>query len=399
MSLRQRVSLITLITLAMSLSACHSNEQDLKPTEGVMTQDSNNGWFGDLPLGFPVPNVPIDQQMTAEKIELGRHLFYDPRLSGNQTQSCASCHEQAKAFSDGESQSTGSTGELTPRNSMSLTNVAYSSTYTWANPTLDRLESQIVIPLFGERPVEMGLSGFEDEVLVRLIEDETYQTLFANAYPQTDEPVSIHHVVESIASFVRTLISGQSPFDDFVYRQKIDALDESARRGMDLFFSERLECHHCHGGFNFSFSTVHQNSSITEVGFHNTGLYNLDNNGGYPMGSYGVYEVTGDPQDMGKFKAPTLRNIALTSPYMHDGSMTNLDEVIRFYEAGGRLITEGLFAGDGRENPLKSDFISGFTLSDQERLDLIQFLNALTDETFINHPKFSDPWMGSSQKK
>ena len=111
------------------------------------------------------------------------------------------------------------------------------------------------------------------------------------------------------------------------------------------------------------------------------------------MGSYGVFEITGDPKDMGHFKAPTLRNIEVTAPYMHDGSMETLEEVIRFYEAGGRLIEEGSLAGDGRGNPLKSEFVSGFVLTDQEREDLINFLLTLTDEAFLNDERFADPWL------
>ena len=132
--------------------------------------------------------------------------------------------------------------------------------------------------------------------------------------------------------------------------------------------------------------------SDTVSPFHNTGLYNINNEGTYPLVSQGLFSVTGDPIDMGKFRAPTLRNIALTAPYMHDGSMETLEEVIRFYEAGGRNIIAGPHQGDGRQHPLKSPFISGFTLSDQERTDLIHFLENLSDENFITNPRYSNPW-------
>ncbi len=390
-----KTSWFSLLVLAISIGSLWACDSDPKRASGIDNGGLSmmNGWSGDLPLGFPTPSVPIDKLMNAEKIELGRHLFYDHRVSGNQTQSCSSCHEQRLAFTDGESRSTGSTGQETPRNSMSLANAVYNSTFTWANPSIDLLEEQIVIPLFGERPVEMGITGYEDEVLARLHADPVYEGLYQAAYPQSEGRLSLAEVVDALGAFTRSLISGNSSFDRYIYHQERDAISDSALRGMDLFFSEKLECHHCHGGFNFSFSTAHQNTLNLEIAFHNTGLYNIGNQGGYPMGSYGVFEITGDPKDMGHFKAPTLRNIEVTAPYMHDGSMETLEEVIRFYEAGGRLIEEGSLAGDGRGNPLKSEFVSGFVLTDQEREDLINFLLTLTDEAFLNDERFADPWL------
>jgi cytochrome c peroxidase len=158
-----------------------------------------------------------------------------------------------------------------------------------------------------------------------------------------------------------------------------------------------LECHHCHTGFNFSDSTRHINTGFVSTPFHNTGLYNLDGQGSYPRGNTGVFELTGKENDMGRFRAPSLRNVALTAPYMHDGSVATLQEVINLYAAGGRNITEGEFAGDGRRNPHKSGFVSGFNISDQSKADLVAFLESLTDERFIQNPRFSDPF--SSGKK
>lgn len=386
---------ITLLGLLLILiiSACaESSEQGTQDT--LNASQEANGWYGELPVGFPKPFVPLEYKMSPEKIELGRHLFYDSRLSVNQSQSCASCHEQHLAFSDGLSQSMGATGEKTHRNSMALVNVVYNSFFTWANSSLTHLEAQIVIPLFGESPVELGLSNEEDQVLSNLLSDELYQDLFTEAYPQVSEP-GFNEIVGALGAFCRSLISGDSNFDRYVYQQQ-NSLDESALRGLNLFFSEELECHHCHGGFNFSEASTHSANMSSFSGtvspFHNTGLYNIDNEGAYPLVSQGLFSVTGDPIDIGKFRAPTLRNIALTAPYMHDGSMETLEEVIRFYEAGGRNIIAGPHQGDGRQHPLKSPFISGFTLTDQERTDLIHFLENLSDENFITNPRYSDPW-------
>lgn len=361
------------------------------------TPTSDQGVGVDIPRGFPTPRIPADNPISAEKVELGRHLFYDKRLSGNQAASCSTCHQQDKAFTDGRPTAVGATGQAHARNSSGLTNSVYNSTLTWANPLLTELEDQLLVPVFGEEPIEMGATGHEAEILERLELDSGYQELFAAAFPEDPDPVDWANVVRALSSFVRTLISGDSPFDRFVYQGDGSALDASERRGLELFFSERLECHHCHGGFNFTESSVHASSAFESARFHNTGLYNLDGHGAYPPGNTGVYEVSGRPEDMGRFRAPTLRNVALTAPYMHDGSVGSLEEVIRIYEAGGRSIASGPYAGDGSQSPLKSGFVSGFSLSDSERADLLKFLESLTDRQFIEDPRFSDPFEQGNQ--
>lgn len=348
-----------------------------------------------LPPGFPSPVIPSDNPVSPEKAELGRHLFYEKRLSGNGTQACSSCHEQARAFTDGLVTPLGSTGESHPRNSQSLTNVAYNASLTWANPVLTQLEQQALIPIFGEHPIELGALTHEDEILGRLESDPLYVDLFGAAFPGTDTPFTWDNVVAALATFQRTLISGNSPFDQFTYQGNKSALSPAQKRGMELFFAERLECHHCHSGFNFTESTVHENSRFDALLFHNNGLYNIDGNGGYPANNTGLHDITGNPEDMGKFRPPTLRNIAVTAPYMHDGSIETLEEVIRMYERGGRLIEEGPYAGDGSTSPLRSGLVAGFSLTDQERDDLIQFLHSLTDNTFLENEAFSNPFSES----
>jgi cytochrome c peroxidase len=328
--------------------------------------------------------------MGVAKVELGRHLFHDRRLSGNGSMACASCHEQGRAFAEGRAQSIGSTGEAHPRNAMSLTNVAYNTTQTWANPLLTALEDQALVPMFGTDPVELGLADMEDALIARLEADPDYPDRFARAFG--DRTITIDRITKAIAAFERALISVDSAYDRFFYRGDVAALSEAALRGMDLFFSERLECFHCHGGFNFNASSVHATSGFTEAPFFNNGLYNLDGAGAYPEGNRGLYDITFKPGDMGRFKPPTLRNIAQTAPYMHDGSLPTLEAVIDHYAAGGRLIAEGPLAGDGRSNPHKSPFVRGFELSPEERADLLAFLHALTDDAFLADPRFSDPF-------
>lgn len=357
----------------------------------VVAQDATD-YDWQLPAGIPKPQVPADNPMTKEKVALGRYLFYDQRLSGNMTQSCSSCHFQALAFSDGRAVSIGSTGEETPRNAMSLTNSAFSAALTWSNPLLRTIEQQVVVPMFGEFPHELGITGHSEEVLQRFKDDLQYQAMFKAAFPNEPDPINFGNIVKSLASFVRTLISGRSTYDTYRW-QDPNALSESAQRGMSLFFGEELECHHCHGGFNFSAATITPNATFSAKSFFNTGLYNVGGTGAYPQPNTGVFGITGKASDMGRFRPPTLRNIALTAPYMHDGSIATLEEVIQFYSDGGRVIHDGDNAGDGRKNPYKSALVAGFILTDQERTDLLAFLNSLTDETFVTDPRFSDPFV------
>lgn len=340
---------------------------------------------------MPRPAVPADNPMTAVKVELGKRLFYDRRLSVNQTTACATCHLQALAFTDGRPRSVGATGAVHPRGAMSLVNTAYASRLTWANPLLDRLEDQALTPMFGDNPVEMGMAGRESQLLDLLLSDESYAQMLPKAFPDDADPYSVLNAVRAIATFVRSIVSFDSPYDRYLAGDA-SALNSEQVRGMDLFFSERLECFHCHGGFNFTDSTTHENDRIERVGFHNNGLYNTNANGAYPPDNTGLFDMTGNSRDMGRFKAPTLRNIAVTAPYMHDGSIATLEDVVAHYERGGRLLEAGDNAGDGRRSPYKSEFIRGFEISDAERADLLAFLRALTDESVLQDPQFSDPF-------
>lgn len=333
--------------------------------------------------------------MTAAKVELGRHLFYDTRLSVNGKQSCASCHEQAKAFTDGKARAEGTTGEIHPRSSMSIVNIAYTPVLTWANPNMKQLERQALVPMFGEHPVELGLAGKENEVLARLKAEPRYQKLFPEVFGASADPFTIENVTKAIAAFERVLISGDAPYDRYLNGER-NAITASAKRGEALFFSERLECFHCHGGFNFAQSTDHVGKAFAEIEFHNTGLYNLDGKGGFPKDNQGTFEITQRAEDVGKFRAPTLRNIAVTAPYMHDGSIATLEGVLEHYAAGGRTLKAGEFKGVGSANPNKSSFVKGFRLTPQEKRDVLNFLKSLTDEKFLTEPRFGDPWKAPS---
>jgi cytochrome c peroxidase len=343
------------------------------------------------PPGFPAMRVPADNPFTREKAELGRRLFYDRRLSGNQTQSCGSCHEQRLAFTDGRARGLGSTGQMHPRGAMSLVNVGYAVTLTWANPSVRQLERQALVPMFGEDPVELGLAGMEAAMLDRLRADARYPAMFRAAFPGAGDPVNLDNITKALASFQRSILSANSPYDRY-QRGERSALSASAVRGMDLYFGERLECFHCHGGFNLTDSVVTATTRFEETPFHNNALYNTDGRGAYPPENTGVHEITQRAEDMGRFRAPTLRNIAVTAPYMHDGSIATLDGVIDHYAVGGRRVAEGPNAGNGNTSPLRSEFVRGFELSPAERVDLVAFLNALTDPTVLTDPRWSDPF-------
>jgi cytochrome c peroxidase len=345
-----------------------------------------------IPKSFPKPRVPVTNPMSEAKAELGRHLFYDTRLSANGTQACASCHEQERAFTDGKPRAIGSTGEVHPRGAMSLVNVAYAAALTWGNPTMTKLEDQALVPMFGDHPIELGLQRPGTALLARLRQEPRYPPLFEQAFGPGDDLFTIDHVTQALASFERTIISARSPYDRYHDDRDDGAIPAAARRGETLFFSQPLSCFRCHGGFNISGAVDFEGHHDAGVEFHNTGLYNLAGALSYPPPNTGIYEVTGKSEDVGKFKAPTLRNIAVTAPYMHDGSIATLEDVLAHYEAGGRTISDGPNRGIGHANPNRSPTVRGFTLTPDQRADLIAFLTALTDEPLLHDPRFADPW-------
>ena len=336
-----------------------------------------------LPEGFPPPRVPPDNPMTPVKVELGRRLLHDPRLSGDGTLACAGCHHPEKAYTDGRPTAVGIQGIRHPRAAMSLANVAYNATLGWDDPQLTRLEDQALVPLFNTQPPEMGLAGREDEMLARLKNDHQYPQLFREAFPDDAEPITTRNLTYALAAFERTLISGNSPYDRWAYGGHPEALDADQRAGARLFFSRRLSCFRCHAGFNFSGPVVYAGGEDTPPRFHNTGLYDLDGGGTYPAPNTGVHRHTGRQKDMGRFRAPTLRNVALTAPYMHDGSVPTLEAVIDHYAAGGRARAANPHARRKRSDTATDSLMTGFELTSEQRGQLVAFLHALTDPAFV----------------
>jgi cytochrome c peroxidase len=259
---------------------------------------------------------------------------------------------------------------------MSLANVAYNPAFTWSDARVRSLESQMRQPLFNRHPVEMGLEGDGQGAVKALSAEAAYQDLFAAAFPDEAAPLSMPNVIKAIAAFERSLISGRSPFDRYVFDDDPAALSDSEKRGMALFFSTRVGCAQCHSGLNFSGPLVYEGHASEGASFANTGLYDVDGRGSYPANDQGLIDVTHRAADMGKFRVPTLRNVALTAPYMHDGSLASLGQVIDHYARGGR------------KHPHQDSRLRPLALSQTERADLVAFLRSLTDPEFVADPRF-----------
>ena len=350
------------------------------------------GFRWPMPAWLAAPPVPGDNAMSLAKVELGRHLFYDARLSADGTVGCVSCHVQERAFTDGRALSVGVFGKMAARNAPGLANVGYNPALTWANPHADTLEFQALFPLFGTEPVEMGMAGREEELFARLSADGYYQQAFQDAFPDRDGAIDLFTITRALGAFQRSLISVDSPYDRYKYGGDATAMSAAALRGEQLFFDHRFECYHCHLGVMFTDNLQTARSPFVETAFHNNGLYNIGGTGAYPPGAQGLAEFTERDADIGRFRTPSLRNVAVTAPYMHDGSIATLREVIEHYAAGGRTIPDGSLAGNGATHPNKSGLLIGFTATEEEIADLIAFLESLTDEGFLTDPAYADPW-------
>lgn len=299
-----------------------------------------------VPKHFPEPIIPENNQLSKARIDLGKKLFFDTIMSKDRKMTCASCHHPEKAFTDGQHKSIGKGGERLLRNAPTLINVAYQDSGLLFEGGVPTLEMQILVPV--KEHLEFNFSM--KLIAERMKKDSVYMQLSKKAYDRLPSPFVI---TRAIASYERTLIQGDSRYDHFINGDSL-ALNEEEQKGMNLFFN-KLDCDQCHGGF-----------LLTNKGFENNGLYNYP----YPLDS-GKMRVTHLEKDRDKFKTPTLRNIELTAPYMHDGSMTTLEQVIKHYESGGK------------DHPNKSRFIKSFELTEEERQNLVLFLKSLTD-TFYN---------------
>ena len=265
-----------------------------------------------LPAGFPEPAVPADNPMSVAKVALGEALFSDPRLSITGKYSCQSCHSPERAFTDGLPRSRGATGEALPLNAPTLFNVAYNASLGWHDPNLRTLEQQMRGPLFNDHPRELGLAGRERELEGTLTADAALARSFAAAFPGDAAPVTMDNLIRAVAAYERTLLSGGAPFDRYVFAGDHGALSERQKAGMQVFFSQRTGCAGCHSGINFNGEWADREHPEARPIFADTGT--------------GV-----------AVRVPTLRNLPVTAPFMHDGRFATLDAVLDHYE---RLATD-----------------------------------------------------------
>ncbi len=315
--------------------------------DGPITEHTQSSAFMlNIPPGFPTPVMPEGNELTKDRVLLGKKLFFDPILSGNGKISCASCHIPSKAFSDTGRVSAGVEHRLGTRNTSPLFNLAYEKAFFWDAGAIS-LEVQALAPIENHLEMDMAVPA----LIEKLKKDSVYVALFKKAY---DRPVGSYGLVRAISAFERTLISGNSRFDQYQFRNSSSALSASEKSGMAIFFSQKSGCANCHGGFNF-----------TDFQLHNIGLYTK-------YEDIGRARVTSKESDVGSFKTPSLRNIEMTGPYMHDGSMRTLEEVVDFYSTGGK------------SHPAKDVLMKPISLTTTEKTDLINFLKSLTDHEFIN---------------
>lgn len=335
MSMRWRVLLMALVLL----QACQT--PDLPPDSPAHIH---------IPVWFPDPVYPDDNMPTRYRVELGRRLFYSTSLSSDGTVSCGSCHVPSAAFTDGRRVSPGAHGRLGRRNAPTLANVAWNPCYMMecGVPTL---ELQALAPLADSAEMDRTFS----EIFRQLEEDPLISRLSRAAYGRAPDAFVI---TRALACFQRTFVSGDSGYDRYRFGGRADQLSPEAVRGMELFFSDRLACARCHPAPFF-----------TDFDFHNIGLYAR-------YDDTGRERVTYNPEDSGKFRTPTLRNIALTAPYMHDGSLESLEDVVTFYSEGG--------VGHRIQDPA----IRPLNLTGAEQRDLVAFLHSLTDWNFVQNHTF-----------
>ena len=281
--------------------------------------------------GFmPAPIIPADNPLTQAAAELGKRLFGETRLSVTGEHSCASCHQPHRHFTDGRRTAIGALGGVHPRNTPTLYNVAYNASYGWDDQGLTSLEEQHAVPMFNTEPVELG---FSEEFLDALTSDPHYRQAFQAAF---ESDASTTNVIKALASYVRTIRPPSTAFDRYVFHDEHDALSDAARRGMGLFFSPRLGCSTCHASLTFSGPIRHE-ASQAEPGFH----------------------VTGVSGSRHAFRAPSLRMIRYTAPYMHDGSQRTIEDVLQHYQS------------------VSAPRIPRFQLDDTETQDLVEFLKTL----------------------
>lgn len=340
--------------IILALIAVLIGYASLAAVDGAIYVKTQDGVLN-VPEHFPPAPFPTDNPYTKEKAELGRWLFYEKLLSRDSTMSCGHCMKQEHAFSHGGVKfSKGFNREPEMRNTMSLMNSVYRNKLFW-----DGRGKRIEQPAYRSIFLPKIFASDTNEINVRLQNHERYPKMFERAFGPGVKP-SVHLAAMAISTFVRTFISGNSPYDRYIQGDK-NALTAEQIEGMNLFFSDRTNCSKCHAGINF-----------TNLDFHNTGTttHYFDR---------GRFYITNEFTDRGRFITPTLRNVEVTYPYTHNAEFDTLEEVIENYNIGGQKFIN------------KDTLIKPLNLSFAEKKALVAFLKALTDREFLENPIFSDP--------
>lgn len=356
--------IVFFVTLVLLLSKCQP-----EPKTTIDNGFSTTPFPFEVPLGFPKPNIPADNPMTVEGVTLGRYLFFDENLSKDRSMSCASCHLNSHFFSDPNEKSIGVHGGETRRHSIPLFNLAWQEKFFW-DGRASSLEEQALIPVTD--PIELD-SDWET-VLNRIATDPVYDSLFLKAFNTSE--VTPQLIGKAIAQYERTMVSANSKYDSVIRLGLKDWDNQSLRNGYATFASDLSgNCLHCHGENETSFLL---GSFGDDLSFMNNG--SVDNN----TTDLGRKEVTGIASDFGKFKVPSLRNVAFTKPYFHDGSIPDLDSLVEFYNIGGQ-------DNDYISALMRESHVTFPRFTEKEKEDLILFLRSLTDFSFLKDTLFTDP--------
>ena len=325
-------------------------------------------------------------------LQIGRHLFFDTRLSVNQTRSCGSCHNPVFAFTDSYRRSVGAFGDFTQRNSLPLFNLNTARYLTYADSSLHLAIQQMSNPLHNTNPVEMGVNSSNEQAILKLLNsDAVYKKLLNERQLHVPDETAITWplIRRAISAYLYSIQSYDAPFDRWKNGDST-ALSNEQLNGYRLFMSTQTGCCRCHGGRNFSQPESDEHGRFPY--YANIGLYNTVNSGHYPDRDLGLAEHTHQTADIGAFRIPTLRNLSFTAPYFHDGSVEQLEEALDISLEGGRVIEKGTLKGDGRLHPNRHPWVKQVYLSKLEKQQLLAFLIALNDSSIRTNEHYQNPF-------
>lgn len=364
--MKMKNTIFLILTIFIAIVACEKDDDPMTTDPVVHDETPYELYIG----SFPDPDIPADNALTQQKVQLGRMLFYETKLSALDNQSCATCHRQSGAFSDTAQFSMGTFGDLGGRQTMEVVNLAWNTNGFFWDGRSPTLRHQSLQPI--QNPVEMAESL--DNVILKLEAEQIYKDQFTRAFG--DDEITSERMGLAMEQFMITIVSNDSKYDRVL--AGTDSFTESEQRGSDLFFAEYnpffpdisgADCAHCHSGINFENDQYMNNGLDTDAEFTDLGRF----------------DFTELDEDKAKFKVPTLRNIELSPPYMHGGRFQTLEEVIDHYN-------EGIQLSSTVDPAIANTEETGLLLTEMDKADLVNFLKTLTDDTFINNTEYTDPF-------